>query len=274
MLFRSVAMVALWLRAAAGDPSRRRVCRTYAAGLVVLQVLWVLLVLLPSPWIYVGAVALIVAEVSLPPLAESRGPATPWHPEHIAERYGLLTLIVLGEVILGITNAFAGALNEAGFSIGLLVLGLGGLFVVVGLWWIYFLAGDDEGLKSMRVALTWGYGHYFVFGAVAAVGGGIEAAVDVEEHTAHVPPVVAAFSVAVPIAVVLVTLTLLRRLTWAAGSLVPTLAVGGAVGVLVCAGLAGLVGDGVSILLMGLVLLVVLVAFLLTARRRARVQAS
>ncbi|MDL5154625.1 low temperature requirement protein A [Actinomycetospora termitidis] len=268
-----VAMVALWLRAAAGDPSRTQVCRTYALGLTVLQVLWVLLLLIPSPWVFIGVVVLIVAEVSLPPVAENRGPATPWHPEHIAERYGLLTLIVLGEVILGITNAFAGALNEGGFSFGLLAVGLGGLFVVAGLWWIYFLGGDEEGLTSLRVALTWGYGHYFVFGAVAAVGGGIEAAVDVEEHIAHVSPVVAAFSVAVPIAIVLVVLTLLRRLTWASGSLVPGLAIAGAVGVLVCAGLAGLVGDGIAILLMGLVLIAMLVAFLLVQRRRSGVHA-
>ena len=222
---------------------------------------------------FVGVVLLIVAEVSLPPFAENRGPATPWHPEHIAERYGLLTLIVLGEVILGITNAFGGALSENGFSFSLLMLGIGGLLVVAGLWWIYFLAGDEEGLTSLRVALTWGYGHYVVFGAVAAVGGGLEAAVDTAEHIAHVSETVAAFSVAVPVALVLLALTLLRRLTWATGSLVPGLAGAGIVGVLVSAGLAGLVGISVSVLLMGLVLVAILVAFLLVARRRTGVHA-
>ncbi len=222
---------------------------------------------------------LAAGELALPLLAESRAVdaarsatgATPWHPEHIAERYGLLTLIVLGEVILGITGAFAPALSERGFSIPLLLLGIGGLLVVVGIWWIYFLAGDDEGLTSQRVAYLWGYGHYVVFAGVAATGAGLEVAVDAEEHTSHVSATVAGFAVAVPIALVLLVLTALRRLTWASGSLAFGWVGSGVVGVLVCAGLAGVVGIGVSVLLMGLVLAAMLVGYLLLLRRRAAV---
>ena len=36
-----LAMVALWLRAAAGHPERRRTCLTYAGGIAAVQVLWV-----------------------------------------------------------------------------------------------------------------------------------------------------------------------------------------------------------------------------------------
>jgi low temperature requirement protein LtrA len=39
---------------------------------------------------------LALAELSVPLLAERTG-QTPWHAEHMAERYGLFTLIVLGE---------------------------------------------------------------------------------------------------------------------------------------------------------------------------------
>jgi low temperature requirement protein LtrA len=272
-----IAMISLWLRAAHDDPARATIARTYAAGLAGIQLLWIGLVFVPAPWVFVGYVVLVAGEVSLPLLAESRHVdavrsstgATPWHAEHIAERYGLLTLIVLGEVILGITGAFAPALSERGFSIPLLLLGIGGLLVVVGLWWIYFLAGDDKGLTSARVAYLWGYGHYAVFAGVAATGAGLEVAVDAEEHTSHVSSTAAAFAVAVPIAVVLVVLTALRRLTWASGSLAIGWICFGVVGVLVCAGLAGVIGIGVSVLLMGLVLAVMLVGYLLLLRGRA-----
>ena len=47
------------------------------------------------------ALALLVAlELGGPRVAESKG-GTPWLPHHIAERYGLLVIITLGEVILG-----------------------------------------------------------------------------------------------------------------------------------------------------------------------------
>ncbi len=276
-----VAMVALWLRAAHDDPARAPVTYAYAAGLVVIQLLWIGLVFVPVPWTFIGFVVLVVGELSLPPLAESRDVdastsptgGTTWHPEHIAERYGLLTLIVLGEVILGITGAFGPALSERGFSVSLLLLGIGGLLVVVGLWWIYFLAGDDEGLTSLRTALIWGYGHYVVFAGVAATGAGIEVAVDAEEHTSHVAAITAGFAVAVPIALVLVVLTALRRLTWASGSLAYGYVALAVVGVLVCAGVAGVIGIGVSVLLMGLVLAAMLVGYLRLLRRRAAVGA-
>ncbi|MCD2193365.1 low temperature requirement protein A [Actinomycetospora endophytica] len=271
-----IAMIALWLRAAHEDPARAPVTRVYAAGLAVIQLLWIGLVFVPTPWSFIGFVVLVICEVSLPPFAESREThamasatgGTTWHAEHIAERYGLLTLIVLGEVILGITGAFGPALSERGFSISLLLLGIGGLLVVVGLWWVYFLAGDDEGLTTQRVAFLWGYGHYVVFAGVAAVGAGLEVAVDAEEHTSHISTTTAAFAVAIPIALVLLVLTGLRRLTWAPGSLAPGWVAFGVVGVLVCAALAGVVGIGLSVLLMGLVGTVMLIGYLLLLRGR------
>ena len=48
-------------------------------------------------------------ELAVPVWAERAGPTT-WHPHHIAERYGLLTLIVLGESILAATMAVQAAL--------------------------------------------------------------------------------------------------------------------------------------------------------------------
>jgi low temperature requirement protein LtrA len=262
-----VPMIAQWLRAARVDPDRAGTCRTYALGIAILQVLWVALVVVPTPWAYVGLVILLVGELAVPTWAELRGSPTTWHPEHIAERYGLLTLIVLGEVILGVTNAISGAF-ETGFSLSLLALAAGGLLLVFGLWWTYFLGGDEEGLTSLRVALTWGYGHYFVFGAIAALGAGLEVAVDAEEHVAHIGPVGAALSVAIPVAIVLVVLSSLRALVWSRETRNPVL-----IGVLVvlllgCAVLAGVVGVGVAVLLMGVVLSAGVATFLALASRR------
>jgi low temperature requirement protein LtrA len=268
-----VPLIAQWLRAAREDPERARTCRTYAAGVAILQVLWIGLVFVPVPWAFIGLVVLLVGELAVPVYAESRGRPTTWHPEHIAERYGLLTLIVLGEVILGVTNAIAGAF-ASGFSVPLLALAVGGLLLVFGLWWTYFLGGDHEGLSSVRIAMTWGYGHYFVFGAVAALGAGLEVAVDAQEHVAHIGEVGAALSVAIPVAIVLVALSALRAVVWSRETRNPAL-----IGVLVvlllgCAVLAAVVGVGVAVLLMGVVLAASLFVFLALASRRVEHAAS
>ena len=265
-----VGLVAQWLRASREDPVRRATTRTYALGIVVVQVLWIALAFVPTPWTAVGFVALVVAELGVPALAESRGTRTTWHAEHLTERYGLLTLIVLGEVILGTTGAIGGALSH-GVSASLVLLAVGGLLIVVGIWWTYFLGGDARVLSAdLRPAIVWGYGHFLVFASIAAVGAGLEAAVEAEEHVAAVGPVVAAFAVAVPAALVLLVLTLLRRLSWGRGTGDPVIVGTALAALLGCAGLAAVVGVGVAVLLMGLVLTGALAVFLSGARRRGQ----
>ena len=48
-------------------------------------------------------VVLAVAEMVAPVLLERRWGRAPWNAGHIAERFGLLTLIMLGEVVAATT---------------------------------------------------------------------------------------------------------------------------------------------------------------------------
>jgi low temperature requirement protein LtrA len=87
-----LAMVGQWLRAAFADPRRRACSLRYAAGIAVVQVAWVVWLWLPAHLVFFVVFAL--AEISVPIWAERKAP-TLWHREHITERYGLFTLIVL-----------------------------------------------------------------------------------------------------------------------------------------------------------------------------------
>src|SRR3954449_3397347 len=92
-----LAMVAQWLRAGRSDPERIHTARRYAVGIGALQVLWMLRLLLPRDPLAVVVVSFAVlaaAELTVPYWAERRA-GTTWHPHHIAERYGLFTIIVL-----------------------------------------------------------------------------------------------------------------------------------------------------------------------------------
>src|SRR5262245_5976352 len=90
-----LALVVQWLRAAGADPARRPTAWRYAGGIVILQSAWVAMLLVPQYW-FAGFLILAALDVALPMWAEKATPTT-WHPHHITERYGLLTLIVLGE---------------------------------------------------------------------------------------------------------------------------------------------------------------------------------
>lgn len=198
-------LVSLWLRAAAAHPEGRATALRYAAGVSFLQVLWLSRLALPGgdggPWVFLF---LVVLELSVPPIAE-RPRMTTWHPHHIAERYGLFTIILLGESVLAATNAVQDSV-EHGLNADLVVIALAGLAILFTLWWIYFSEPAGEGLATRRNwSFAWGYGHYLVFAALAALGAGLEVAVvSTGEVRAGTHTVVAA--VAVPIAVFLVML--------------------------------------------------------------------
>jgi low temperature requirement protein LtrA len=203
-----LAMVAQWLRAAASDPGRRVTAHRYALGVTLLQLAWIGMFWIPGFWAP-GFVALVAAELAVPLWAERATPTT-WHPQHIAERYGLLTLIVLGESILSATVAIQSALASGEALTALLPLIIGGLLIVFSMWWAYFDRPVHDLLTSLGKAIVWGYGHYLVFAAAAAVGAGLAVNVDQVTHHAKISAGAAGAAVAIPVAVFLVCLWFLH----------------------------------------------------------------
>ena len=195
-----LAMVTQWLRAARGDPEHRPIALAYAVGITIVQVGWLLRLLLPDSWFLATWAVLVVAELAVPVIAERRGQPV-WHPEHIAERYGLFTLIVLGESVLSTTVALQAAFTQTDHPAGLVMLGVAGLVILFAMWWIYFEQPAHERLTSLKAGIRWGYGHILVFASAAAVGAGLAVAVDVDLHVAHVGALPAALATTVPVAV-------------------------------------------------------------------------
>jgi low temperature requirement protein LtrA len=206
-----VALTGQWLRAARDDPERRDSARRYASGVAVLQLGWIARLALPGRWAPVaGFLVLVPLELAVPVLAERKG-ATNWHPGHIAERYGLFTLIVLGESVAAATTAMQSALDSGQALERLLTLAAGGLLIVFSMWWLYFEQRADERLSGTNLgSFLWGYGHYVIFASAAAVGAGLQVAVDHDAGWVHLAAWGAAAAVAAPVAFYLVSVWLLH----------------------------------------------------------------
>lgn len=209
-LIMRLALTTQWLRAAASETGEaRRTALRYAGGIGLCQLAWVALLFAPDGakrWLFLVVIA---GELAVPLFAEFRH-RTPWHPHHIAERYGLFTLIVLGETMSASTIAVQSALDEHKAVAELLPLAAGGLLIIFSAWWIYFAVPEHEHLTSNRRAIPWGYGHVLVFGSAAAIGAGMEVAVEHAVGQARVSDTAAAASVTVPTAVFLLTVWLLH----------------------------------------------------------------
>jgi low temperature requirement protein LtrA len=207
-----LAMVVQWLRVARTDQACRPAALRYAAGITIVQILWVVRLALPDSIALPAFFVLLLAELAVPLIAE-RSASTNWHPHHIAERYGLFTIIVLGESILSATTAIKKGLDTGEHIASLISLAVAGLVLVFSLWWLYF---DQPGhvrlskAKNLLTVASWGYGHYLIFASAAAVGAGLEVAVDYDTHTGHVASLPAAMVTTVPVAIYLLSVWLLH----------------------------------------------------------------
>jgi low temperature requirement protein LtrA len=204
-----LALVAQWLRAGRDDPERRLTTFRYAAGVAFVESCWVVVVIVPHGAQRFLIPIFVLFELAVPPWAERTG-STTWHPHHIAERYGLFTLIMLGESVVAATTAIQSGSDQNGFNRSLFDVAVGGLLIVFGMWWIYFAVPAHGFLTSNRRVFIWGYGHYLIFGSAAAVGAGLGVAVAHGAGQQHASELVAAASVTIPVATYLITVWFLH----------------------------------------------------------------
>ncbi|MEV0559475.1 low temperature requirement protein A [Streptomyces sp. NPDC050597] len=213
-----MALTVQWLRVARNaDGAERRMALRYAGGVQVCQVGWVGLVLLPEsgrPWLFL---VMAIAEMCVPLVAE-REYSTVWHPHHISERYGLFTIIVLGETIAAATIAVKVGVDENDALGELLPIASGGLLIIFAAWWIYFVVPIHGHLSSSRKAFLWGYGHYLIFASAAAIGAGLEVAVEQAVGKAHISTLAASAAVTLPTALFLLTVWALHARHYKVGT--------------------------------------------------------
>jgi low temperature requirement protein LtrA len=101
---------------------------------------------------------------------------------HLPERFGLFTIIVLGESIVVTGLGVAGTQ----WAVGSVVVAALGFAAVASLWWLYFDHVLDEsavehaytnGVRELFVGFSWAYGHLAIYIGLAATAVGIEFAI-------------------------------------------------------------------------------------------------
>ncbi len=199
-----VALVALWLRAGREHPERRHACHVQAGAVALAQLGWVLVAVadLATGVTFALGMVLFAVEVALPMLIERTYGEHPWHPHHLAERYGLLTIIALGEGIIGTTASLQALYEHDGWSVGLVAVGAAGVSLTVGLWWIYFSFPFAEVLAGRPgTVYAFAYAHLLVWASISAVGAGLHVAAYYLEHEATIGAGGTMLTIALPVAV-------------------------------------------------------------------------
>jgi low temperature requirement protein LtrA len=181
-------LTALWLLAARGDrPEYRRPSRLFVTGTAACAVLLAGSAFLPAgarmlAWGLID-VAYLAGFTAVMFVADSAEVAPLAITDALTERFGLLTIIVLGETLTGIVAGLARApVSGLTLSVGLVAVVVG-----FGAWWTYFdFAGHRPPRTAPAATLQWMLGHLPLTAAIAAMGAAMVSLVD-HAHDARTP---------------------------------------------------------------------------------------
>lgn len=164
-----VILVLMYLRVGEAVPAMRPLAQRYAQGFSLAAAIWLISVLVPAPARFgFWAVGLLV-DFGTPLLPSTRRlqAASPPSAHHLPERFGLFTIIVLGEAFIKvITGAEGHTLHLENAFYGALAL-----IIAASLWWIYFDNIDGAVVRRTRFAgQVWVYTHLPLVAAITAFG--------------------------------------------------------------------------------------------------------
>lgn len=176
-------LIVLYARAGQRNPFGRPLTRRYAIGFSIAALIWLLSVFVPPPARYaVWALGMLV-DFAVPLSSRRLNALLPPDVPHMSERYGLFTIIVMGEAFVKVVSSAP----EEPLAAAELVLGALGLVVVGALWWIYFDRVAGSPVKPVgRAPYVWIYSHLPLAIGLTAFGVGIKKIVFLEGY-AHIP---------------------------------------------------------------------------------------
>ena len=167
-------LVVLYGRARAHVPAARPLCDATMTVFVIGIGLWLASLALPEPQRFVLWGVALVLEGATRWGARRAMTSVPYHASHLPERYGLLTLIVLGESLVAVTVG----LGHAHWGAAPIAAGALGFVSAASLWWLYFDSIERIAIRrSLLARNTFIYGHLLIALGLAISGVGVKTAI-------------------------------------------------------------------------------------------------
>ena len=172
-------LIIMYLRARRHVPETRQLVGGYVRGMTIAVAFWLVSVFVPEPYRYLlWAIGLLI-DVYTPYRLRRIQAKVPLDVAHLPERFGLFTILVLGESIA----AIVAGLGHEGWIAGPVTTAVLSVVVAAGLWWVYFDNLDGTVVRrraEQRKAwkpTVWIYGHLPLVIGLMATAIGLEGAV-------------------------------------------------------------------------------------------------
>ncbi|MCO8255807.1 low temperature requirement protein A [Haladaptatus sp. AB618] len=177
-VFLRLVNIGLYLIASRTVPEARELATKSSIGNAIGLSFWIVSLAVSPPLQYgLWAVGLII-EISWTPVVYMLLEDVPIQRSHMDERFGLFTIVVLGESILGV----ASGTTDTNWQATAAIIAVAGFLIAVCFWWLYF-AYSDSNIVNRFIRSDWigairgslyVYGHLPVFACITAFGIGIE----------------------------------------------------------------------------------------------------
>jgi low temperature requirement protein LtrA len=172
-------LIVMYLRARRHVPETRQLVTGYLQGMSIAAAVWFISVFVPEPFRYIlWAAGLLIDGYNVYRVRRIQA-TVPLDVAHLPERFGLFTILVLGESIA----AIVAGLGHEGWAAGPVATAILSVVVATGLWWIYFDNLDGSvvrrraGQRTAWKPTVWIYGHLPLAIGLMATAIGLESTV-------------------------------------------------------------------------------------------------
>ena len=176
-------LLLLYARAYRYVPGTRALVRGYLIGFGTASAIWLISIVTPEParfWLWGLAFAV---DLATPYAVRKIQAAAPLDRSHLPERFGLFTILVLGEAIVAVTVG----LSHVAWQTPTTIVGILGLGAATCLWWINFEHLDGSVIRRRGEGKNWRptvwiYSHLPLAAGLAMFGVSVELAIVGADH--------------------------------------------------------------------------------------------
>jgi len=171
-----IVLVLQYLRARRVSATRQLTAR-YGLGYGIAALLWIASALTPIPGRYWLWLIALVVDLSVPALAAGHSARFPPDAAHFPERFGLFTIILLGEFVAAVMHGIESQERWSFPAASTAFMSMAFAFVI---WWWYFDGAEgsaERHIKTRKQGVRfrlWNYAHLPLFLGIGVAGVGFE----------------------------------------------------------------------------------------------------
>ncbi|MEM7724878.1 MAG: low temperature requirement protein A [Cyanobacteria bacterium P01_A01_bin.45] len=171
-----ILLVIEYLRVAKHIPVAKGLANHYSIGFAIAAIFWLISAFAPIPIRFALWVLGLAIDFVTPLSAKRHQSILLPHTEHLPERFGLFTIIVLGEAIIAVVNG----VSEKNWDVSSAISAILGFIIAFSLWWIYFENVSGSVLKKageegkLAIYQVWLFAHLPLVLGLTATGVGVE----------------------------------------------------------------------------------------------------